>query len=434
MTVAIDPIYLVCPCGAPKEAHRIYCEVCRAAALARSDRPAPKQLHAPPAVVKLSAAERQASARKMMSRRTWWTKQRVIEGLQRFHRDFGTTPLSTEDFHALVKGTGLGPRRRYPSFFAVLKFWPTFRQAWEAAGIQVNRAEEAYSPTENWYIREAMGILTRDEIAADLKRTPDAVHRHIYDMGWTTWDAHGWSINRLERVSGLSAHTFRRYAAWGDLPFFKGTKVVYVDPGDLTVVDELDFDHLPRELEEAMLVSLRARLVKVLAGLDWRRGRLHTSQPSVTGRYRRGSRHLFALKPAERPNDIQPGQWVEPVVDNPDRPGVLGRVGLVHLVYPANAKYSYVRSGGAAALWMARVEFKSLRGHHKGRQPRVTYSLPLETLRRVEPPEALPIEVVRGLEWCECGERKLPGRRMCWRCGEVASGKRRRDDHGRRVG
>jgi hypothetical protein len=426
--VAIDPKWLVCLCGQPKEPNRVVCATCRARVPVRATS-AVTAAAARPVVAMLTAAERQASARKSMARRVWWTKKRVIEGLQRFYQDFKQAPHSTRDYHVLVKGSGMGPRRRYPSFYAVLKHWATFRQAWEAAGIHDNnRAEEAWSPAENWYVREAMGILTRNEIAADLRRTPDALHRHIYDMGWSTWDAHGWSVYRLERTTGLPANTFRRYMAWGDLPFFKGTKVVYIDPGDLTCVAELDFEHLPPDLEEAMVRALRERLVKVLAGQDWRAGRLHTAQPTVKGRYLPGSRQRYPLKPAPKPNGIEPGMWAEVIEDVPDRPGVFGRVGFVHLVYPANAKYSYVRSGGTASLWMARVEFKSLHDGRKRRAPRVTYSLPLTVLKQVDEPAVPIIQIVRGLEQCGCGEFKLPGRDYCWRCREVLfSNKTRRD-------
>jgi len=54
-----------------------------------------------------------------------------------------------------------------------------------------------------------------------------------------------------------------------------GAKHVYLDPGDLPTVKEIDWQHLPEELEAAVLQSLRWRLVQVLAGHDWRTMRPH---------------------------------------------------------------------------------------------------------------------------------------------------------------
>jgi hypothetical protein len=46
--------------------------------------------------------------------------------------------------------------------------------------------------------------------------------------------------------------------------------MVYADPGNLVVVDEIDWQHLPADLESAVLQSLRWRLVMLLAGRDRR--------------------------------------------------------------------------------------------------------------------------------------------------------------------
>jgi hypothetical protein len=59
---------------------------------------------------------------------------------------------------------------------------------------------------------------------------------------------------------------------------FKGAKHVYLDPGDLPAVDEIDWPHLPAGLESAVRQSLRRRLVHVFAGQDWRSMRPHRLQ------------------------------------------------------------------------------------------------------------------------------------------------------------
>src|SRR3981081_4533096 len=113
--------------------------------------------------------------------RTWWTRDRVVSGLRRFHLDHGLTPTSTEEWHQLTarrgyRGGGSGLRRPYPSFYAILRYFETFRQAWAAVGIDVGRRQESWSEIEDWYLREGVGVISRTELARDLQRTPNAVH------------------------------------------------------------------------------------------------------------------------------------------------------------------------------------------------------------------------------------------------------------------
>jgi hypothetical protein len=56
---------------------------------------------------------------------------------------------------------------------------------------------------------------------------------------------------------------------------FKGAKHVYLDPGNLAEMEEIDWQHVPAELVSAVLQSLRWRLVQVLVGQDWRTVRPH---------------------------------------------------------------------------------------------------------------------------------------------------------------
>jgi len=53
-------------------------------------------------------------------------------------------------------------------------------------------------------------------------------------------DAHGWPIHRVARVAGLPEHVLRGYVDRGELCVFKGAKNVYIDVGDLVVVEEID--------------------------------------------------------------------------------------------------------------------------------------------------------------------------------------------------
>ncbi len=287
--------------------------------------------------------------------RTWWTRERVIAGLRRFYQDHGGSPTSTEEWHQLTgrhgqHGGGPGTRRPYPSLYAVLRHFDTFRQAWAAAGIDVDRRQESWSQLEDWYLREGSGLISRSELARDLHRTPDAIHRP--------------------------------YVERGDLPYLRGSKCVYVDPADLLVVQEIDWHHPPAELEEAALQALRERLVKLLAGQDWRVDRPFLVQPLVRTDRRWGPR---LIQPGPKPIEIAAGDWVEVAAPVPRRPYCLGRQGRVHLVFwsvSRNVRNS-VRSS-PEPQWMARVEFSSQHGRSRG--PRVTYTLPLMCLRRSAPP------------------------------------------------
>jgi hypothetical protein len=162
----------------------------------------------------------------------------------------------------------------------------------------------------------------------------------------------------------------------GELPYLRGSKVIFVDPGDLLVVDEIDWQHAPPELEEAALQSWRERLLKVLAGQDWRLGRPYRPHPVRRTDRRWGPR---LVRPGLKPVAVAAGAWVRVSRPVPSRPHCLGRVGLVHLVYWSfNRNRRQSVRASSEPQWMARVEFKSQHGRSLG--PRVTYTLPLSAL------------------------------------------------------
>ena len=315
--------------------------------------------------------------------RTWWTRERVIAGLRRFYRDQGHAPTSTEDWHALTgrhgqHGGGPGSRRPYPSLYAVLRHFETFRQAWSAAGVDVGRRQESWSELEDWYLREAVGLIPRAEIARDLRRTPDAVHRRLYDLGLHSYERWGWTLHHVERVAQIPRHRLQTYIERGDLPFLRGSKCVYVDPADLLVIEEIDWESPPIELERAALRAWRERLLKVLARLDWRAGRPFRAQPLVRTDRRWGPR---LVRPDPKPIVLAAGDRVEVIAPVPRRPYCLGREGRVHLVFwSVTRNWRNSARSSPEPQWMARVEFPSR--HPRSRGPRVTYTLPLACLRR----------------------------------------------------
>jgi hypothetical protein len=157
---------------------------------------------------------------------------------------------------------------------------------------------------------------------------------------------------------------------------------VYVDPGDLLVVQEIDWQYPPAELEEAVLQAWRERLVKLLAGQNWRVGRPFRSQPLVRTDRRWGPR---LIHPGPKPIEVAAGDWVEVAAPVPRRPNCLGRQGRVHLVFwSVSRNFEQSARSSPEPQWMARVEFPSLHGRSLG--PRVTYRLPLTCLRKTGPP------------------------------------------------
>ena len=331
-------------------------------------------------------------------RPVWWTRERVVEGLRAFYRAHSVAPASTEHWHALVDlaadRRARGPARPYPSAYAVLRHFGSFRRAWAAAGVDAGRGAEPWSADEDWYLAEAAGLYTRKEIAAHLGRTPAAVKRRLYDLGLHTWRRWGWALHRVERVARVPSHVLRTYLDRGEVAYFRGTRCLYLDPADLPAVGEVDWGAPPPELGEAVLRALRERLVRQLAaraaGADWRAGRPHRARPVRRTDRRWGSR---LLRPGPKPAGLAglaPGDRVRCRGPVSGRPHLAGREGVVRLVYwSGNRTVHNPAREGPEPAWMARVEFPKQRRHGNDR-PRVTYALPLAALQRLGAPAAGP--------------------------------------------
>jgi hypothetical protein len=84
-------------------------------------------------------AGRKVSPAPWYRRRAWWTRERVMEGLRRFHRNTGEAPTCSDAYSALTGPADKGKveaGRRYPSGYAVLSLWPTMADAWLEAGVE----------------------------------------------------------------------------------------------------------------------------------------------------------------------------------------------------------------------------------------------------------------------------------------------------------
>jgi hypothetical protein len=188
-------------------------------------------------------------------------------------------------------------------------------------------------------------------------------------------DTHGWPLQRVARVAGLPEHVLRGYVDRGELPVFKGAKHVYIDIGDLVVVEEIDWTTAPADLEAAVLRSLRWRLAQVLAARDWRRLRPHQPRP-VAATARRG-RHRGVPR-STRPTAIAVGTWVHVAQPVPAAPWCRGRDGQVVRVFWATSPRL------PAPEWRALVRFPKQRRRRLGAT--IIYGLPVTALEPVPPP------------------------------------------------
>jgi hypothetical protein len=153
----------------------------------------------------------------------------------------------------------------------VLRHFPSFRAAWRAAGVDL--ADEHWAPwtaEQDHFLLNQLGLQSTVAIAAALGRGEAAIRTRARKLGVHVTDAQGWPLLRIARITGISESLLRQYIRRGQLSVVKGAKFVYVDPGDLPVVAEVNWRHVPADLEMAVRRSLRQRLVTLLASKDRR--------------------------------------------------------------------------------------------------------------------------------------------------------------------
>ena len=194
----------------------------------------------------------------------WWTRERVLAGLLAFHHATGLAPTTSRNWAGLILTTRQG-QRRYPTAYAVLRHFPNFRAAWTAAGVSVGDARWApWTAAEERYLVSHLGVQPTAAIASSLGRGEPAVRAKARKFGLRVGTARGLPILRVARAAGLSEYVLRAYIRRGELPALKGAKHLYVEPQNLLVVAEIDWQHPPAELEQAALPALRQRLLTLL--------------------------------------------------------------------------------------------------------------------------------------------------------------------------
>ena len=114
----------------------------------------------------------------------------------------------------------------------MLRHFPSFRAAWEAAGIQLDDAHWApWTADDDRYLVAHLGVQPTTSIAVTLRRGEAAVRTRARKLGLRVGLAHGWPLLRVARTAGISEYVLRGYVDRGELPVFKGAKHVYLDPG-----------------------------------------------------------------------------------------------------------------------------------------------------------------------------------------------------------
>jgi hypothetical protein len=319
--------------------------------------------------------------RKGRRRAPYWNRERVIEGLQRFARNFGQTPTATEKYQALQQFTGArqsGVGNPYPSSASVLRHFSSFRQAWAACGIAQNRDWEEWSPEEDWFISEGAGLLSRNEMAAYLGRTPNAVHRRLYDMGIDSRQARGWTMHRAAVATGVPDCVLRGYLLRGDIPYLRGVKCLFFDPAELLVVREINWAAITPELAQAIRQSLMARLVALLSGRAWRASSPYTRQVArVTGKRWSEAKRQQTWQPP--PYALAAGEAVRLKRRLPDLPSLeRRRARVIGVYFSRNKQAKLPQREGLGPCWVARLEFKRW-----GELPRVLITLPLYLLCKI---------------------------------------------------
>jgi hypothetical protein len=199
----------------------------------------------------------------------YWTLDRLLAALRLFYAEFGEAPLNTHAYTARYSRRGRGNVALYPSGSAILAHYPTLREAWLAAGVTPDPDRWHWSPIDDWYLREAAGILPLEVVAADLGRSRASCATRLQRLALEVASLHGWHIRRV--CEGLDAanwerlhHRLSRLIRHGRLAAVRGTKAAWPDLAELPYVPGLDWSRASSELVEAVTRALRSRIVATL--------------------------------------------------------------------------------------------------------------------------------------------------------------------------
>lgn len=348
-------------------------------------------------------------------RRAWWTRERMLAAGALFYRTHGCAPTNDDWWHRLTQFTAHAPggrsnqgsKRPFPSWGSLAKFWHGMRDFWlevaathPALDIKLDKGDMPWSPLEEWFITETVGLIPRDEVVrllteSGMGRTGPAIKRRLYELGVNSYNRWGWTILHVERVLGVSQATVRKYLAHGELPYFRGAKCVYLDPADLLIVKEYDWTkpQHPPELEDAVRKSLARRLCYALLRFDWRKYAYH--QPRAEHEYFTGRvklRSIPKLPTEPQPTHIKVDDAVQIVGEFRFKAiGAKDRVGRVRSIFWSPQRMRATQKSPARpACWVANVELPKLKPHGRPEYARTNYNIPLYALALAHKPAESP--------------------------------------------
>lgn len=344
-------------------------------------------------------------------RNRWWTKERMLEAGARFYREHKCTPTNEGWWQAETQFTayssdGLsnhGSNRPYPSTGPLKNCWKGTRDFWTAVAaaypklnILLDKGDAPWSPLEEWFIAETVGLISRAEVArlmaeSGLGRTEAAIKRRLYEMGINTYNRWGWTVHHLSTVIGVSDAVIGNYIDHGRLPFFQGNNCLYIEPADFFIIQEYNWSkkHHPRELEEAVRKSLMQRLCFILLRLEWRKFSYHQIQARrefFTGQVKK-ARTRTGPTSEPKPDHVHIGDWVAITGAWARMPGAKGRIGSVkNIVWTPQRSRATQKHPARPACWVVVIEFKKMKAHGRPEYPRVRYNVPASAVEKVRKP------------------------------------------------
>jgi hypothetical protein len=348
--------------------------------------------------------------RKVKQRNPWWTRERCIAAGALFYQRKQIAPTSEDWWRECTQFTAKtadgasnrGETRDYPSTGPLKNFWKGMREFWrDVAGahpelnVFVDKGDAPWSPLEEWWITESVGLIPRTEVARLMEesgcgRTEPAIKRRLYELGVNSHNRWGWTVSHLASVIGVSEAVIYKYIDHGKLPCLQGNKCIYLEPADFFVIQEYDWSKKrhPRELEQAVRKSLMQRLCYIAAGFDFRKFSYHKLQPRTdlfTGRIK-NPRSIHPPPPA-RPSHVRVGDWVKILHAWAKQPGAQGRIGrVVNLVWSPVARRRTQKTPAREACWVVTVDFPKLKAHGQPDKSRVRYSVPASSVEKVRKP------------------------------------------------
>lgn len=356
----------------------------------------------------------------------WWTKQRVLAALRRFYEEFKTTPSSFDAYAELqIKAniehagriTTRGQNNLYPSIASIGKFFKYMNDAWRAIGVEVVDNQIEWTVDEDCFIFEALGILTRDEIADCLpNRTAGAVKARVKHLGWDIYSHWGITTGKAAIYLELGQNVVEKYVKNGTIPCLKGSAYTYINPADLLVVKEIDWTKpVHPELDQMIRLALVKRMCQLLERNNYRLSEVYKFLPETARKGSRSREYSVSqwqnLPPKDL--DVKPGDWVR--LTEPTNGICNNRKGIIKSVH-YSPQIKQRTDGSRRKCWIATVEFPKYTALCHLTARRIRTCVPLDRLAKTSPYPVQPREIqssesLRKRKYSTVSAKRLENRR-----------------------